>query len=218
MLGTQTGQEVRSSPAAARRCPRAAGSPPRARSHVPAPRPSTPAPDAASLTRSIASGDRDALGAFFEAWFDRIVALARLTSGRDESFCLDAAQEVMLRVARAMKPLPDEGALAAWVVRATRSAVTDLVRSQGRRGTRERAVARDATLVPSAPAAELADWLRREFDALPEEDRALVTLRVQSGATLDQAGASLGMSGDAAHGRVRRALDRMKRSAQEWFV
>jgi RNA polymerase sigma-70 factor (ECF subfamily) len=166
----------------------------------------------------MAGGDREALGEFFGAWFERIVGLARVMSQRDEAFCLDVAQEVMLRAARSMKPLPDEAALAIWVAQATRSAAVDLLRASVRRAGRERRAAG----VEAAPAreddGELIAWVRREFDAVPEEERVLLVARITSGATLDQAGAALGISGDTAHGRVRRSLDRLRRAAQEWMA
>jgi hypothetical protein len=41
-------------------------------------------------------------------------------------------------------------------------------------------------------------------------------LKIAGNRTLDAAGAAAGISGDAAHGRIRRAVERLRSWAKEW--
>lgn len=172
---------------------------------------------AAGLTAAIARGDRAAFAAFYEAWFDRCYAMARRLTQRDESACLDIVQEAMLRVGRRMRALPDEAALDAWMGRVVRSAAVDLLRRELRRAQRDERKARAAVVRgdepdPSVVALDRDEMarLRGAIDALSTEDAAALGLRLGRGRTLDSTGAGLGTTGDAAHGRVRRAVSALR--------
>src|SRR3954464_2660020 len=56
--------------------------------------------DIASLTASLAAGDRAAVEAFYRRYFELLFRAARRAAGRDEAFCLDVVQEAVLRVIR----------------------------------------------------------------------------------------------------------------------
>jgi RNA polymerase sigma-70 factor (ECF subfamily) len=176
------------------------------------------------LTARIVRGDPEAFTALYEAWFDRCFALARSFTRRDEAFCLDVVQDVMLRVVKSLKPLDSEAALAAWLCRAVQSTAIDRLRAHARSARREAAVAASRPelqhgLEPSLQAQdqERARWLEARIAELPEAEQALWTARFVEGRTLDQAGAAAGMSGDAAHGRLWRLVDRLRRMANEVF-
>jgi RNA polymerase sigma factor (sigma-70 family) len=171
------------------------------------------------LTAAIARGDEAAFATFYELWFERAYAKARGITKRDEAFCLDVVQEVMLKVARKMRALPDEESVAAWMAQALLTTALDCMRGEARRLRRERAAARPEAL-PAAPAWEEAErlaWLRERLAELPATDRALLVVRFAEDGTLDEVGATLGVSGDAAHGRIWRTLARLRRRAREWF-
>jgi len=180
--------------------------------------------DVRRLTAAVARGDPGAFASLYEAWFDRCYALARARTGRDESFCLDVVQECMLRVVKKMVPLESDAALAAWMLRAVDTTAIDLLRAETRRGRRERHVAdtrSERSSVPD-PAATLEEqerhqWLTEKIAELPPSDRALMTARYVDGRTLDEAGSLAGISGDAAHGKIRRFVNRMRQLAQEVF-
>jgi len=171
------------------------------------------------LTGRIARGDEAAFARFYELWFDRLLAMARAMSRRDEAFCLDAVQDCMLKVVHRMPRLHDEAAVAAWLARALLRVVVDRLRAEARRARREGAAG--ARLAEAATAAEPDDeqraWLRDRLAELPERDRALLCARFADGLTLDATGRALGMSGDAAHGRIRRLLLRLKTAARIAF-
>lgn len=166
-----------------------------------------------ATTRAIARGDRDALGQFYEAWFNPCYAMARSLTGRDESFCLDVVQETMLRVIRSMREIQSSPALHAWMKRAVHSAALDLLRREARRLRREHL--RGASQERAAAADDRIAWVAARLAELPAGDGALVSLRLARGQTLESAGAATGLTGDAAHGRIRRALAKLKRWARE---
>lgn len=186
------------------------------------------APDAqtsaptAHLTSRIAAGDPEAFGAFYEAWFERVFAMARGISRRDESFCLDVVQDCMMRVVKSMSAMRDEPAIGAWLSRAVYSATVDRSRSDRRRKVRERVVAEvsheseEPDPMASLQGEEERSWLAVQIADLPDVDRALLLARFQGGLTLAQMGDRFGISGNAVHGRIRRALARLKQAAKEW--
>jgi RNA polymerase sigma-70 factor (ECF subfamily) len=165
-------------------------------------------------TRAIARGDRQAFARFYEAWFDRTYAAAKRLTGRDESFCLDVVQETMLRVIRSMRELNGAAELSVWMNRAVHSAAVDLLRKDSRRIRREAAMDTHAT-ASAAEADDRIEWLLARMAELPSGDGALIAMRFGADQSLDSVGAASGMSGDAAHGRIRRAIAKLRRWARE---
>jgi RNA polymerase sigma factor (sigma-70 family) len=173
---------------------------------------------ARELTRAVSRGESAALERFYTAWFDRTFAAARRVTGRDESFCLDVVQEVMLKVARKMRPMASPLELERWMWRVVRTTSADLLKKDRRRAGREaRRPAPPAPVRPEAAAlaAEAADGLGARLAALPEADAALVVQRAARERTLNDLAAEHGMTEGAVHGRVRRAMARLARAAGE---
>ncbi|HRQ71696.1 MAG TPA: sigma-70 family RNA polymerase sigma factor [Phycisphaerales bacterium] len=170
------------------------------------------------LTAAISRGEAAAFARFYEAWFDRALAAARSLTGRDESFCLDVVQDAMLRVASRMPTLPDERSLERWLARVVRSAALDQLRREKRRLLRERS--RSPATSPARPdelteLIERIDRLRITLTELPADDRALLDARFGRARTLRDAGEEAAISGDAAHGRLRRIINRLRHAATE---
>lgn len=175
-----------------------------------------------SITGRIAAGDERAFADFYEAWFASTLALARATSRRDEAWCLDVVQDVMLRAARRMPALDSDERLGAWMTRAVVNAVVDRSRADARRTRRERQVADLAPTLADEPWFELAEgerqqWLAQSVAALPSTEQALLQARFGGASSVTAAADALGISPDAAHGRLRRALDKLRRTAAEWW-
>jgi DNA-directed RNA polymerase specialized sigma24 family protein len=59
-------------------------------------------------------------------------------------------------------------------------------------------------------------WLGRQLADLPELDRNLLLARFGDG-SVTAVGQQFGIGADAAHGRLRRALIRMRQRAAEWW-
>jgi RNA polymerase sigma factor (sigma-70 family) len=183
----------------------------------------TPARDAAdpvaALTRGVASGDPAALAALYELYFEFTLRAARGVTRRDESFCLDVAQEAWLRVARSLSPCDGTRHFEAWLARVVRTAALDILRREVRRRARERRrAAPDQTVRPAdRSAAEELAWVRDRIAELEGADGDLFRSRFALDRSLDQAGRSAGLSGDAAHGRLRRLVARLRSAASEVF-
>lgn len=160
------------------------------------------------LCAAISRGDRAAFATFYNAWFDRCYAMARSLTRRDESFCLDVVQNTMLRVARAIKPIDSDAALSRWMVRAVHSSAIDLLRAESRARRRDRAAARPDLAPAHDP--HLADWLAATLASLDERERALLNLRFARDATFQTIAHAERTTPDAAHGRIRRLLARLR--------
>jgi DNA-directed RNA polymerase specialized sigma24 family protein len=160
----------------------------------------------AALTRAIRAGDAGAFEVLYRGWYARVVGLALAASGRDESFALDVAQDTMLRVASGLPVLASPAALAAWMHRTTLRVVIDRLRAARRREARERVASRPEAGGCEPDPRRTVQGLMRLLADLPLADYETLRARVIEGRTLDEAGLATGVSGDAAHGRVRRAV------------
>lgn len=180
-----------------------------------------PAVPTAELTARIARGDAAAASAFYEAWFDGAYGLARTVSRRGEDFCLDVVQDVMLKVVDRLPVLATESAVAAWMSKAVVRAIVDRQRAEQRRRTREeRAAAEDGAGEAPLEALLLGEargWLSAQLAGLPAADRELLLERFAGEQTLAAVGQRFGLNEDQAHGRLRRALSRLRAAAKEWF-
>lgn len=170
-------------------------------------------PNLAALCLGVAAGDHESITTLYRSHFPFVYATARRISRRDESFGLDAAQEVFLRVlssSAALRRVRTREDLDRWLVRLTHSACIDLLRKEQRRRRRERSRpgARDG-----APDDRLAS-LRAALAALDQEDRLLLRLRAE-GHTLATLARTLGSTPGSLHGRARRAMQRVARSIRE---
>jgi len=162
------------------------------------------------LTRAIAAGDRQAFARFYEEWFDRIFAIARSSTRRDESFCLDVTQDVFLKAIRAMKPLDSHHHLAAWLHRTTLRAAFDRIRAERRAIARHQ---RRESLPATAPTDhDELQSLRNQLAALDASTASLLNARYRLGWTLDRIGAAFGLKPGAVDGRLRRATTRLSSS------
>lgn len=181
-------------------------------------------PDAAAVrwTAGVCRGDGKCLESVYRAWFDRAYSQARATTRRDESFCLDAVQDAMVRVAQSMRPLASRAALDAWMTATVRSACIDALRREKRRLVRERTTGRPGGGTGNGAGAraeegEALAWTIDQLDKLDAESAALLRARYAEGRTLAQTGQETGQTGAAAHGKVRRLLAKLAETARDAF-
>lgn len=169
-----------------------------------------------ALTRAIARGDDRAFERFYNDHFEPAYAMARALTRRDESFCLDVVQDAMLKAARSMRPLDSQDDLNAWMRRVVHTAALDRLRAERRRLARERARAQDERAEQRlALADERIAWLRAQIDDLPSEDRALLLFRFARARTIEATADAHALTPGAAHGRIRRALDRLRSAGKD---
>ncbi|MFA6043975.1 MAG: sigma-70 family RNA polymerase sigma factor [Phycisphaerales bacterium] len=164
------------------------------------------------LTRAVAHGDVAAFETLYRQWFPRVLALSMSATGRDESFCLDVTQETMLKAAKSIPVLESEAQLSAWFGKVALRLSLDAMKAERRRGRRERDIPSACEVQDGAAISSdtRAAWLRQVLPTLPLHDYELLMQRLAGGSTLDQAGRAIGTSGDVAHGRVRRALAKLR--------
>jgi len=177
-------------------------------------------PPAHALTGRIAAGDEVSFAEFYEMWFASTLLLARAISRRDEAWCLDVVQDVMMIVVKKIPALASEEALRAWMTRTVMNAVTDRTRSEARRRRREQAAVAAAADAVREPWLDLCDqerlsWLTASVGDLPLAEQALLQARFGGTTTVAHEATVLGISSDAAHGRLRRALDKLRQKAAE---
>jgi RNA polymerase sigma-70 factor (ECF subfamily) len=133
--------------------------------------------DDATLARLAATGDRDALETLLDRHVDRVHAICRRILGHRED-ALDATQEAMIAVARAVDRFDGRAAFTTWLHRIATNAAIDELRRRGRRP-----VPSDPVVEAAAPRSNGPDAVadRLDVDAalarIPEEFRAAVVLR-----------------------------------------
>jgi RNA polymerase sigma factor (sigma-70 family) len=174
--------------------------------------------DVRRLTSEIASGNPEAFARLYRARFAHMYAAARSATRFDEGACLDIVQDTMMRVIRYMKPFEDVRALDNWLTCVTRSVAYDHLRRERRRRARERnaVVGHTAVVVDDTQEIqERLDWVRRELRGLDRAAGAIIELRFRAGLTLEAIGRRLGIRAGAVHGRLTRAITRLRKRALE---
>jgi len=183
--------------------------------------------DSLRITGAIAHGDSSAFGLFYDAWFPFAFNEARRYTQRDEATCLDIVQDAMLKAARSMRPLQSKADIERWLTRVVQTSALDTLRQEQRRRQREYDSAdRDRHGSSAAQRAAqdharhqwLADqieWLMQEVATISTSDQVLLHLRYALGRSLEQTGRAVGISADAAHGRLRRIIARLRGRAED---
>jgi RNA polymerase sigma factor (sigma-70 family) len=174
------------------------------------------------LTAAMSRGDRRAVAAFYERYFDLLVRCARGATRRDdEDLCLDVVHDAVLRIVRTIRPVAGgEPQLVAWLNVVVKSAAYDRLRQRQRRSARERHHAQPSAAPHAGNGAELAEqiaWLRQELCTLDPKLIELIELRYAHGWTLSAIAERLGLSAGTVDGRIRRALERMRVLGEEAF-
>ncbi|HVU09383.1 MAG TPA: sigma-70 family RNA polymerase sigma factor [Verrucomicrobiae bacterium] len=132
---------------------------------------------------------------------------------RDEFDTRDLLQEIFVKLAREPKLLSGIRDERAFLIRLAHNAAIDLIR---RRGTRERTKENFAeNISPFAPAQNPDDEIfRNELSAalgeLPEDQRAVVHLKLWGELTFEQIAAALNLSPNTAASRYRYGLDKLR--------
>ena len=133
---------------------------------------------------------------------------------RDEADTHDLLQELFVKLAREPKLLAGIRDERAFLIRLAHNAAIDLIR---RRGTRERTKENFAAEIisPFAPTGDLDERFFREdlavaLGELPEEQRAVVHLKLWEGLTFEEIAAALEIPPNTAASRYRYGLDKLR--------
>ena len=140
-------------------------------------------------------------------------AALRLVNG-DTHRAQDVAQQVFVELARQARAVSRHPTLTGWLYTTTRRLALRTIRTEARRGARERAFHRmNETLQTSD---ENSDWARlrpaldESMHALREPDRLAILLRFFRNKSLREVGATLGLTENAARMRLDRALEKLR--------
>jgi len=133
---------------------------------------------------------------------------------RDEADARDLLQEIFVKLARTPELLDGIREERAFLIRLAHNAAIDLMR---RRGTRDRTRENFAAemISPFAPAGDPDEKVFREdlaaaLGELPEEQRAVVHLKLWEGLTFEQIAGALEIPLNTAASRYRYALDKLR--------
>ena len=137
----------------------------------------------------------------------------------DEHLAQDVAQAVFVVLHRKGPRFPNDRAMLAWLHKVAWYATSNALRNERKRHRRELAagVAKPQTtdqLPPAVEWEELAPMLDELIGRLGRTDREAILLRYYRDLPFAQVGAELGISENAAHKRVERALEKLQKLAQ----
>jgi RNA polymerase sigma-70 factor, ECF subfamily len=155
---------------------------------------------------------RDDLGRLYDAHAPAVFAYL-LNATRDYAHASDILQEVFMKVAERPEAMHGLRSPRGWLIRAASCRMVDAHRQRGREEAATAGAALDAELFT---AAEQPD--ERAFDAaladalgtLPEEQRAVVHLKIWEDMTFAEIAEALGISANTAASRYRYALGKLE--------
>jgi RNA polymerase sigma factor (sigma-70 family) len=132
---------------------------------------------------------------------------------RDRQVAEDVTQAVFIVLARNAARLKSSGSLAAWLHKTTLHASANAIRAESRRKRREQSTARREATTDTAtdtPAPDTISILEQELHHLGEADRQVLAVRFLEDRTVAQTAVALGISIEATHKRISRALERLR--------
>ena len=170
--------------------------------------------DAELLRRYAEEKSEAAFAELVQRHLGLVYASALRRVGGDAQLAEDVAQRVFTDVARRAATLARRPVLAGWLFTSARFAASKVMRTTRRRREREQEarIMQELLTDPMAPI----DWdearpvLDDALGELNERDREAILLRYFEGRDFASIGARLGLSDNAAHMRVERALEKLR--------
>ena len=167
--------------------------------------------DSALLRQYVESQSDEAFAALVARHINLVYSVAMRETGNVEN-AEEISQAVFIILAKKAKELRHEKALSSWLFQATRLTAANLLRSESRRRNREQEAYMQSALndAPDETWMKIAPLLDGAVAGLREKDRRAILLRFYEGRNLQEVGAAMGTSPDAAEKRVSRALDKLR--------
>ncbi len=171
------------------------------------------------LRRRLPERDTQALGAFFDLYFDRVYGYVRRLV-QDDAEAEDLTQEVFLHVQRAISTYDPSRELRPWVFTIATNKVRDFWRSrrphdlfdEDREGPFTGLPSREERADQSLSRQELEGRVRSAVDALPDSMRMTVLLRVYEELSFEEIARIVERTEVAVRKRYSRALEALRSS------
>lgn len=147
-----------------------------------------------ALAMAAGQGDRAAFATLIDRHYDRIFRIAwRLSGSKDHAE--DLAQEVCMKLPRALRGFRGDAKFTTWLYRVTLNAARDAGRKAGTRAKAAEAYLREADVHVMADGEDaLSGWLARAMAALKPDLAETAALIVGEGLAQAEAAAALGVS------------------------
>src|SRR6185437_814785 len=171
--------------------------------------------DSTDLRLFATQRDQAALSRVIHRHADFVYACC-LRQVRDPGLAQDAAQAVVILLAKTAGTIRGDGTLVGWLFNVARYASRNALGGERRRRKHEReaALPSNAVVEPQAVAGEIAPRLDAALARLANKDRQAILLRYFSDQSHEQIAAAMGITPHTAKMRVYRALDKLRRYLQ----
>lgn len=185
-------------------------------------------PLAQDILERVQRRDAAALGQFFDRYFQFVFGLVHRLLG-DQAAAEDAAQEIFLKIHRAVDRIDPTRDPAPWLTTIAYNHCRDIWRSSTNRMERrstslqdspelgERIPSRSATPEGVALSREREEQVREAIAQLPEPQREVVVLHDYRGLTHEEVAEIVGASHAAVRKRYSRALAALGKLLEEWM-
>jgi len=171
------------------------------------------APGTDPLLLGLAAGDERAYAVLYDRFATRMYRAALRILGRRED-AEDVVQDVFLAVVRSRERLSDVRDLTAYLFTALHRAAGQCAQRRARTIQAASTAANEAITAVEQEASDQPDWnrLQQALRSLPEEQREVITLKIDGELTFAQIAQVLGVSLSTAASRYHYALRKLKTS------
>lgn len=178
------------------------------------------APDGELLERFVRNASETAFAELVERHVHLVHSVA-IRHTADPQQAQDITQAVFILLAQRAKSLKGNPVLAGWLYQTVRLTAANWRRSEQRRIRREQEIVMDPGAAEGQPDAtwqELAPQLEEAMSQLSTKDRDAIVLRYFQNKSLQEISTALGIDANAAHKRVSRAVEKLRKQFSQQGV
>jgi len=172
-----------------------------------------PTDDSALLRQYAENNSDEAFAALVTRHINLVYSVALRQVGNPHA-AEEITQAVFIILEKKAAQLRHDKALSSWLFQATRLTANNFIRSESRRHHREEEAYMQSVFNEAGTEVwpRIAPLLDSAVAGLREKDRQAIVLRFYDGRNLREVGLALGVSEDAAEKRVKRALEKLRKS------